>query len=376
MKGRLARVLIISLIFLASISIINIQYIYGGALQEEAASYRQKGYEAQERGDIDSAINWYQKAAELDPGYPAPHNDLGILFEAKGWLDRAEASYRKALSIEPHYKKAHTNLALLYERKGELEKAAFHWMRRYKLGKPGDPWTREARQRLEKIGLIDETEEKTASIERSLREGGIRKPVTRPETKWKKKAKKIDKPERKTKAEEKGWTRIGRGAASKKKKTKVSKATKRKKTTFSKPSRRGVGTELERSLRLAEERLRQERGKRKGTGNRRVRPKKSTRKAVASRKTPVANSGARRHYQKANNYYKKGEYSRALDIIRTAKKDYPEDSSLAELEGSVKNKMKEERIEDHYNEGMMRYRQKNFSGARKEFKAILNILPE
>jgi len=38
--------------------------------------------------------------------------------------------------------------------------------------------------------------------------------------------------------------------------------------------------------------------------------------------------------------------------------------------------MKEERIEDYYKEGMIHYRQKDFAGARKEFEAILSILPE
>ncbi|MDP6685662.1 MAG: tetratricopeptide repeat protein, partial [Candidatus Omnitrophota bacterium] len=85
---------------------------YAGVLKEEAAPYREQGYLAQERGDIETAISWYQKAANLDPDYATPHNDLGILFEAKGWVDRAEEEYLKAIAIDPKYDKAHTNLAL------------------------------------------------------------------------------------------------------------------------------------------------------------------------------------------------------------------------------------------------------------------------
>ncbi|MFC1623781.1 hypothetical protein ACFL28_00470 [Candidatus Omnitrophota bacterium] len=81
-------------------------------------------------------------------------------------------------------------------------------------------------------------------------------------------------------------------------------------------------------------------------------------------------------YNKARNYYRRGEYSRALDVIRTAKRKNPEDKSLLDLEEEIKNKMKEERIEDYYNEGMIHYRKDDFSGAKKEFEAILNILPE
>ena len=145
---------IILFFLLSSISLLNSGYIYAGSLSEEAVSYRVEGFKAQDSGDIDTAISYYQKSAALDPNYATPHNDLGILYEAKGLLDRAELEYQKALAIDRNYAKAHTNLALLYERKGELEKAAFHWMKRYRLGEPGETWKEEARQRLEKLGLI------------------------------------------------------------------------------------------------------------------------------------------------------------------------------------------------------------------------------
>ena len=81
-------------------------------------------------------------------------------------------------------------------------------------------------------------------------------------------------------------------------------------------------------------------------------------------------------YGKAKDYYNKGEYAKALDAIRLAKQGSGDNKQLLELEDEIKFKMKEERIEDHYKEGMIRYRQKNFAGARKEFEAILSILPE
>lgn len=136
--------------------LIAANYIYPWTLSSEAMVYRENGYKAQEIGDIDSAITWYQKACQLDANYASPHNDLGILYESKGWLDRAEMEYRKALAIDPNHGRSYTNLALIYERKGDLEKSAFYWMRRYKLGNPGDYWTDEARKRLEKLGLVEE----------------------------------------------------------------------------------------------------------------------------------------------------------------------------------------------------------------------------
>jgi len=148
---------VIKIIFaiLISICLVDIKYIYAKAvLSDEAVSYRENGYEAQQNGNIDAAISWYQKSAGIDPSYATPHNDLGILFETKGWLDRAETEYKKALAIDSNYEKAHTNIALLYEKKQEKEKAAFHWMKRYKIGAPGDLWTDEALARLKKLDLL------------------------------------------------------------------------------------------------------------------------------------------------------------------------------------------------------------------------------
>ncbi|MFA5389644.1 MAG: tetratricopeptide repeat protein [Candidatus Omnitrophota bacterium] len=324
----------------------------------EAEKYRTKGYEAQQLGDIDTAIEWYQKAANMRPEYAAPHNDLGILFETKGWLDRAEAEYEKALAIDPEYKEVHTNLALLCERKGELEKAAFHWMRRYKLGKAGDPWTEEARSRLEKLGLIDKAEkplQEKIEKKKPIKKPAVKKekPQAKPKIKKekqenvKKDVVKKEKPEAKPK---KGsdWTRIGSEKTGKT--AKVSKA----------ETKSSLDEELQESLRLAEERLKKEKAGKINTGE------------------PQGLSGgeANAAYAKAKDLYGKGEYAKALDAIRLAGQDSDTNKALAELEGAIKFRMKEERIEDHYKEGMIEYRQKDFSGARKEFEAILSILPE
>ena len=88
------------------------------------------------------------------------------------------------------------------------------------------------------------------------------------------------------------------------------------------------------------------------------------------------NSGANASYGKAKDYYNKGEYAKALDVIRLAEQDSKKNKSLSELEDEIKFKMKEERIEDYCKEGMIRYRQKDSAGARKEFEAILSILPD
>lgn len=126
----------------------------GSSLREEAITYRIQGYEAQRRGDRSHALSLYQKAAALDPSYPTPHNDAGVLLEEEGRLQDAEQSYRKALELNPNYLEAHGNLAMLYERMGQKDKAVYHWMKRYQLGDPYDPWTARAEERLVALGVL------------------------------------------------------------------------------------------------------------------------------------------------------------------------------------------------------------------------------
>ncbi|MDP2981123.1 MAG: tetratricopeptide repeat protein [Candidatus Omnitrophota bacterium] len=363
---RFARQGLIYFAILFFLPFLNTSYIYAGnadiGVSSEAEQYRTKGYDAQQRGDIDTAIEWYQKAANLRPEYASPHNDLGILFETKGWLDRAEAEYQRALAIDPNYKEVHTNLALLYERKGELEKAAFHWMKRYKLGDSNDQWAQEAKARLEKLGLLDKTEK--VDSPKIKQQALVKKPVEKKQKpgskpkviKYKKVApakrpvEKKQKPEPKPKPKkDSDWTRIGS-------EKKVGEGLKPSPTK----SNKTLDAEIQESLKLAEERLRKEKA---GKGN-----VKETRSAV--------NNEASVSYNKAKDYYNQGEYAKALDVIRIANQKSKGNKLLSELEEEIKFKMKEARIEDYYKEGMIHYRQRDFAGAKKEFEAMLTILPE
>ncbi len=345
-RRKFARFCSFYFIALFFLSFLDISYIYATNIKGVAGNaedYRLKGYEAQQRGDIDTAIEWYQKAAAIKPDYASPHNDLGILFETKGWLDRAEAEYQKALAIDQNYKEVHTNLALLYERKGELEKAAFHWMRRYKLGEPQDPWTQEARSRLEKIGLLDKAEkvrpviekreELSVEIEEPVRKHAEKK--TRPEAEAKKGAE---------------WARIGP-------EKKVGEGLKPSPTK----SKKTLDAELQESLKLAEERLKRE---------------QSGKKHAEAKKQSEDYGESKAAYTKAKDYYNKGEYTKALDTIRVAKQNSSNNKLLLGLEDEIKFKMKEERIEDYHKEGKLRFHQKDFAGARREYEAILGMIPD
>ncbi|MEW6170853.1 MAG: tetratricopeptide repeat protein [Candidatus Omnitrophota bacterium] len=133
------------------ILILGVSLCFASALKEEAIIYRQKGFEAQSSGDLDTAMKFYQKALEFEPYYPGVYNDLGVVFEAKGWNGRAEQFYLKAIEIDPKYTNPYTNLALLYTKKGDLRKASAYWKKRAEMGSPLDPWTIKAQEEYHKI---------------------------------------------------------------------------------------------------------------------------------------------------------------------------------------------------------------------------------
>jgi Flp pilus assembly protein TadD len=122
---------------------------------DEAIEYRNKGFQAQTSGNLDKAMEYYQKAIALNPHYATAYNDLGVVYELKGWPYRAEREYIKAIQVDPNCLSSYSNLALLYEKQGNLERAALYWLKRAQKGKPFDPWTRRARDRLRKLGLLE-----------------------------------------------------------------------------------------------------------------------------------------------------------------------------------------------------------------------------
>jgi len=123
-------------------------------LQQQARLYRSQGMAAQEKGDLATALIFYQKAIQIDPYYSVAYNDLGVIFENNGYVDRAEENYLQAITTNPNNLSPYSNLALLYEGKRDLKNAIIYWRKRAELGDPQDPWTRKARARYEDLALV------------------------------------------------------------------------------------------------------------------------------------------------------------------------------------------------------------------------------
>ena len=102
-----------------------------------AEEYREKGLQAQQIGNYDMALSYFQKAIQTDPQYAPAFNDLGVLYESRNLLDLAEQSYLTAIEWDANYLPAYYNLAALYEKKDRPVMALYYWKKRIEKGIQG-----------------------------------------------------------------------------------------------------------------------------------------------------------------------------------------------------------------------------------------------
>jgi Flp pilus assembly protein TadD len=73
------------------------------------------GIDVAQKGLWREAIYRWEKAAEIDPSYPAAYNDLAIGYEHEGQLDKARRAYEKALELDPNNTQIRQNFELFKE---------------------------------------------------------------------------------------------------------------------------------------------------------------------------------------------------------------------------------------------------------------------
>lgn len=65
-----------------------------------------------------TAIPYWEKAVEIDPGLVNAYYNLGLVYQDIGRQDEAIEAYKRVLDINADDKDAHKNLGLLYRKKG------------------------------------------------------------------------------------------------------------------------------------------------------------------------------------------------------------------------------------------------------------------
>ena len=85
-------------------------------------------------GDLQGAIQDYNKAIELDPNYYVAYNNRASLKKALGDKQGAMQDYNKAIEINPESLDAYWNRGFLYKITNNLEAACTDWRKASELG--------------------------------------------------------------------------------------------------------------------------------------------------------------------------------------------------------------------------------------------------
>lgn len=91
---------------------------------KKARIYNNYGVElSQNLKKYGEAVQYFQKAIELDRNYPDPHTNIAVSYAFLGKIDPAIAELQESLRINPYNPEAHNNIAAFYSQKKEYEKA-------------------------------------------------------------------------------------------------------------------------------------------------------------------------------------------------------------------------------------------------------------
>jgi tetratricopeptide (TPR) repeat protein len=81
----------------------------------DAVVHNALGATYRKQGQLDKAIEAYQRAIKARPGFAEAKYNLAIAYREKGDFARAERAYQEALQANPNLVAAQFNLAVLYD---------------------------------------------------------------------------------------------------------------------------------------------------------------------------------------------------------------------------------------------------------------------
>lgn len=93
-----------------------------------------------ESGEIDRAIQHYERALQANARLPDAHSNLGVALQARGRVDEAVAHYEEALRIDPNYFYAQNQLGVVLSQQRKFAEALAHHQAALRLN-PGRPQT-------------------------------------------------------------------------------------------------------------------------------------------------------------------------------------------------------------------------------------------
>ena len=91
--------------------------------EKQAEEHFRQGFTYQNQGNLDKALEEYDKAVQLNPGLTKAYTNAGAIYLQREDYDRAIEQFQKVIQRSQWDTKAHYNLGFAYLKKGEVEKA-------------------------------------------------------------------------------------------------------------------------------------------------------------------------------------------------------------------------------------------------------------
>jgi Flp pilus assembly protein TadD len=101
------------------VSIWQLQHKVPNAAQKA----RERARDAVRQGRTQDALNEFQNAVSIDPGFTEAYEEWGALYASTGNLTEAVEQFRRALGADPNSHRALSSLCVILGRLGELEEA-------------------------------------------------------------------------------------------------------------------------------------------------------------------------------------------------------------------------------------------------------------
>ncbi|MFH1791070.1 MAG: tetratricopeptide repeat protein [Candidatus Omnitrophota bacterium] len=112
----------------------------------ESQAYNSLAIILKRQGLYDEAIKEYKKAIEIDPRYPSPYFNLGLLYmDLENWTEAVEY-FRKAVDVNPEFARAYEKLGMAYLAAGRTDAAVAAWRKSLEI----DPYQEDLKQQLER----------------------------------------------------------------------------------------------------------------------------------------------------------------------------------------------------------------------------------
>jgi tetratricopeptide (TPR) repeat protein len=97
------------------------------ARKSEATRCNEQGNTCRESGNLDAAIELYERAAELDPKWSSPHYNLGLVYKYQNRWKESLACNRAAAMLNPKDEAAWWNLGIAATALGDWKTARDAW---------------------------------------------------------------------------------------------------------------------------------------------------------------------------------------------------------------------------------------------------------